>query len=128
MISPLEGAMRAPIMLRMVDLPHPDGPTRATNSLSRMSKETRETAETSRAPWANVFERSRMLMRTRPPTSALELGLRLLDEAHVDGLGVGNRLVDGEGDPHLHAAVVVLLLDGEIPVEDRPVVPHRPEA
>jgi len=52
-------------MLRIVDLPHPEGPTMATNSLSEMSKETRETAGTSRGPCAKVFEMSRIEMRTR---------------------------------------------------------------
>ncbi len=39
-------------MLRMVDLPQPDGPTMATNSRSWTSKETGETAGTSRGALA----------------------------------------------------------------------------
>src|SRR5882672_130616 len=117
--------MRPPGMLRMVDLPQPDGPTMATNSRSWTSKETGETAGTSRGPWVKVFARSRMETRTRgvTPGGLLVLGLRLLDEAHVHRLLVRDRLLHRGGHPHLHAALVVLLLDHEVPVEDRPVVP-----
>jgi hypothetical protein len=64
-MRPVVGATSAPIMLRMMDLPHPEGPTRATNSWSMTSKDTADTAGTSRAPWPKVLARSRMEMRTR---------------------------------------------------------------
>ncbi len=51
-------------MFRRVDLPQPDGPTRATNSLSKISNETASTAGTARAPSANVFDTSRIAIRT----------------------------------------------------------------
>src|SRR5580704_1325151 len=116
-------------MLRMVDLPQPEGPTMATNSRSWTSKETSETAGTSRGPWPKVFERLRIETRTRGATTGrlLVLRLRLLHEAHVDRLRVRDRLVDRQGHPHFHPALVVLLLDDEVPVEDRPVVAHRLE-
>ena len=103
------------------------GPRWPRTRRSWTSKDTGETAGTSRGPWPKVFERSRMETRTRGATAAglLVLGLRLLDEAHVHRLLVRDRLVDRGGHPHLHAALVVLLLDDEVPVEDRPVVADR---
>src|SRR5678816_2647319 len=111
-------------MLRMVDLPHPEGPTRATNSPSWISKDAPWTAATSRPSSRNVLVSSRTMMRERFTRSGLVLGLGLLHEGHVDGLGVRDGLVKCQGDPHLRAVVVVLLLDEEVPVEDRPVVLH----
>src|SRR5262245_40435694 len=112
-------------MLSIVDLPHPEGPTMATNSPSWISKEAPWTAATSRPPSRNVLVRSRTMMRERFTRSGLVLGLGLLHEGHVDGLGIGDGLVERQRDPHLAAVVVVLLLDQEVPVEDRPVVRHR---
>jgi len=50
-------------MLRIVDLPHPED-RRCDELLVGDVKETLETAD-SRGPCANVFERSRIEMRTR---------------------------------------------------------------
>ena len=52
-------------MLRIVDLPQPDGPTIATNSSSPISNETSLTASTVRAASRKVFARSRTTMRGR---------------------------------------------------------------
>src|SRR4029450_12729517 len=112
-------------MLRMVDLPQPEGPTMATNSPSRISKDAPWTAATSRPSSRNVLVSSWTTMRERFTRSGLVHGLGLLHEGHVHGLGVGNRLVQRQRDPHLGAVVVVLFLDEEVPVEDRPVVLHR---
>src|SRR5260370_757803 len=98
------------------------GRTRGTRW--RTSKATGETAGTSRGAGPKVFGRSGIETRARGATAAglLVPGLRLLDEAHVHRLLVRDRLLDRGGHPHLHASVVVLLLDHEVPVEDRPVV------
>jgi hypothetical protein len=57
--------------------------------------------------------------------------LRIVDfpqpEGPTDGLRERDRLLDREGHPHLHAAVIVPLVDREIPVEDRLVVADRLE-
>src|SRR6185312_15683557 len=47
---------------RMVDLPHPDGPTRATNSPSAIRKLVVESAGTARAPRPKVTEASESSM------------------------------------------------------------------
>src|SRR4029453_9850431 len=107
-------------MLRMVDLPQPEGPTMATNSPSRISKDAPWTAATSRPPSRNVLVSSRTTMRERFTRSGLVLGLGLLREGHVDGLGVGNRLVQRQRDPHLGAVVVVLFPHNEVPLEKSP--------
>src|SRR5258705_12505724 len=93
--------MRPPIMLRMVDLPQPDGPTMATNSRSWTSKETGETAGTSRGAWGKVFARYPMGTRTRGGTGGglVVLGLRLLVVAHVPRLLVRDRLLPTAGRP-----------------------------
>jgi len=64
-MTPAEGSTRPAIMLRIVDLPQPDGPTIATNSSSPISNETSLTASTVRAASRNVFARSRTTMRGR---------------------------------------------------------------
>src|SRR5258707_10062520 len=42
LISPLEMSSRPAIMRKVVDLPQPEGPTRATNSLSAISRSDRK--------------------------------------------------------------------------------------
>src|SRR5262252_2118098 len=145
-MSPSDGAISAPIMLRMVDFPRPEGPTIATNSLSPTSKETWDTAATSRGPPANVLETSRIEMRIRPTgglrreerdrdprsplsslralhvASGLELRARPGDERHVDGPRIRDGRVDRDRNPHLHAVLVVLFVDRKVPVEDGLVV------
>ncbi len=64
-MTPAEGSTRPAIMLRIVDLPQPDGPTIATNSSSPISNETSLTASTVRAASRKVFARSRTTMRGR---------------------------------------------------------------
>ena len=59
-------------MLRMVDLPQPEGPTMATNSAARISTLTSRTAATSRPPSRNVLASSRMTIRAR--RSPIETG------------------------------------------------------
>src|SRR5258705_1957837 len=100
--------MRPPIMLRMVDLPQPDGPTMATNSRSWTSKETGETAGTSRGPWVKGFARSRMDTRTRGCTGRglLVVVLSLPYEGHVSRLHVRGWPLPSDSDPHLHCAFV----------------------
>src|SRR5215207_7492361 len=43
-ITPLEGSSKPPIILRVVVLPHPEGPSKATNSPFRTDREKSSTA------------------------------------------------------------------------------------
>src|SRR5438552_9084434 len=113
-------------MLRIVDLPHPDGPTIATNSLSATSNDTSWTASTPRAPSRNVFARCRTMMRGRRALRTCIWPGRG-GRTTCPRRGVGDRLLHRERQPHLHPVLVVALVDHEVPVEDRLVVAHRLE-
>src|SRR3990172_1250604 len=123
----MDGAIRAPIMLRMVDFPHPDGPTIATNSWSRTSNETPETAGTSRGPWVKVLERSRRAMRTRWEVT-MTTGRTHLDEqvihrhppAREGGLGLRDlaAVIDGRGVWRCRAVDLDHVLAEQVDVPD----------
>ena len=124
---PAVGVTSPPIMLRMVDLPHPDGPTMATNSPSWISKD---------APWtaahlAAVVAEGLGQVPDRDARGALHadqdlyLACAFFTKLMSTALLVRDGLVERGGHPHLHAVLVVLLLDEEVPVEDRPVVAAR---
>src|SRR5581483_1551642 len=77
--APASGATKPAIMFNNVDLPHPDGPTMATNSPSRTLKLTFSTTDKRPLSEAKVFLRSRtsILVRIAPPDP-----LEFLQQAH----------------------------------------------
>ena len=64
-ISPPLGAIRVATMLRMVLLPQPEGPSRATNSPSSIRNEASSTATTSRPSARKLLRRPAISMRQR---------------------------------------------------------------
>src|SRR5437660_5410474 len=67
-MRPSLGLSRPATRLRMVLLPHPDGPTTATNSLARMPKLTRSIATSGDTPSGAV---KRFVTLTRSSTDAV---------------------------------------------------------
>src|SRR5689334_9482574 len=116
-MPPPEGAIRVATMLRMVLLPQPEGPSRATNSPSWMRNDASSTATTSR-PLARKPLRS-LSISMRQRTSGRVLGMRRLDELVGDGVFHLDRLQSGElAVPDLLAARPGLWRDHAVPVAD----------
>src|SRR6185312_901765 len=123
MLPPL-GAIRVATMLRIVLLPQPEGPSRATNSPSPMRKEASSTATTSRRSppsWAKKVLRIPLTsMRQRAEASGGVLGMRFLEEAVGHGVGDLDRLPDAGhlAEPDLLAAGIGFRGDQAVPVGD----------
>src|SRR5690349_11896471 len=120
-MAPPLGAIRVATMFRMVLLPQPEGPSRATNSPSLMRNETSSTATTSRPSAWNVLQRPAMSIRQdEDDASAGILGMRRLQELVGDGVfHLDRRLDAGElAVPDLLAAGVGLGRDQAVPVAD----------
>src|SRR4051812_23654328 len=115
-MSPPLGVISVATMFKMVLLPQPEGPSRATNSPSLMRNDASSTARTSR-PWARKILRSLSI-------SMRDLGgvfcMRRLEELVGDGVFQLDRLRDpGEfAVPDLLAAGVGLGRDQAVPVGD----------
>src|SRR5436190_2688448 len=111
-------------MLRIVLLPQPEGPSRATNSPSLMRNEASSTATTSRSPSLpearNPLRSLSISMRQRA-AAALGgiLAMRRLEEPVVDGVLHLDRLQAGQlAVPDLLAARPGVGLDQAVPVGD----------
>src|SRR3954471_5475807 len=92
-ISPPLIGSRPATMLRIVLLPQPEGPMRATNSPSTMSNDTDSTAWRARPPSPYVLRRLRTPMRTgAAAVISSELLLRGEDEARIDDVRERDRL------------------------------------
>src|SRR5262249_16009470 len=106
-------------MLRMVLLPQPDGPSRATNSPSLMRNVASSTATTSRPLARKVLRSPAISMRQRAVTSGgWILGVRRLEElVGHPVLGLDRLLDAGElAVPDLFAACVGVCRDEPVPV------------
>src|SRR5690349_24816568 len=98
-MAPPLGAIRVATMLRIVLLPQPEGPSRATNSPSLMRNEASSTATISRSPWRSgteKFLRSRSISIRQRTASGGVLGMRRLEELVGDGIFHLDRLETGE--------------------------------
>src|SRR6185436_19532317 len=132
-IWPLLGLINVAIMLRMVLLPEPDGPSRATNSPRRMLKETSRTASMAAPASWNVLLNPLTSMRAASGdrcngipetfcasnvcTSARIRFSRRLDEARADDVGDGERLDARHlAEPDLAAACKTIRIDGAVVV------------
>src|SRR3954462_10483237 len=85
-MSPPLGGIRVATMLRMVLLPQPEGPSRATNSPSLMRNEASSTATTSRSLARNPLRSLSISMRQRAAASGGVLCMRRLEEPVGDGI------------------------------------------
>src|SRR6185437_14900297 len=118
-MAPPEGEISVATMLRMVLLPQPDGPSRATNSPSLMRNEASSTATISR-PSTVKFLRSRSISIRQRTASGGVLGMRRLEELvgdrifHLDPLLQPGQLAV----PDLLTARPVLRRDKAVPVAD----------
>src|SRR4029077_7583446 len=120
-MSPPFGVIRVATMLRMVLLPQPEGPSRATNSPSWIRKEASSTATTSRPSARKLLRRPAISMRQRLGASGGWIfGMRRLEELVGDGVLELDRLLDaGElAVPHRLAAAVGLRGYEAVPVGD----------
>src|SRR5262249_21624612 len=117
MLPPL-GAIRVATMLRMVLLPQPEGPSRATNSPSLMRNEASSTASTSRPLAVNVLRSRSISIRQRAACSGGVLGMRRLEELVGDGIFHLDPLLQAGqlAVPDLLAARPVLRGDQAVPV------------
>src|SRR5215472_14281900 len=97
-MAPPLGAISVATMLRMVLLPQPEGPSRATNSPSLMRNEALSTATTSRPSVRKILRSLSISMRQRMDVSGPEsggiLGMRRLEEPVGDGVFQLDRLRD----------------------------------
>src|SRR5712671_3498474 len=105
-IWPLLGLISVAIMLRIVLLPEPDGPSKATNSPRRTPKETSRTASMAvPASWNDLLNLLTSIRRTSlgrssgvadmiPASSRIRFSRRL-DEGGTDNIGNGERLDAG---------------------------------
>src|SRR5690349_23181608 len=117
-MAPPLGAIRVATMLRIVLLPQPEGPSRATNSPSLMRNDASSTATTSR-PSAEKFLRSRSISIRQRAASGGVLGMRRLEELIGDGIFHLYGLQSGQlAVPDLLAARPSLGLDQAVPVGD----------
>src|SRR4051812_18968440 len=106
-------------MFRIVLLPQPEGPSKATNSPSLMRNEALSTATTSRSLARNSFCSRSISMRQRVAASGGVLGMRRLEELLVDGIFHLDRLQAGElAVPDLLAALPRFRRDQAVPVAD----------
>src|SRR5690348_4008723 len=119
-MSPPLGAIKVATMLRMVLLPQPDGPSRATNSPSLIRNEASSTATTSRPSARKILRSLSISMRQRLEASGRVLGMRRLEELVGDGILEFERLLDpGElAQPDLLATGVGFGRDQPVPVGD----------
>src|SRR5262245_20830346 len=113
-MAPSFGVIRVATMFRMVLLPQPEGPSRATNSPSSMRNEASSTARTSRPSARKTLRSLSISMRALGGV----LGMRRLEEHVGDGVLELEGLDDAGqlADPHLLAAGVGLRGDEAIPV------------
>src|SRR3954464_4038847 len=100
-MPPPVGAISVATMFRIVLLPQPEGPSRATNSPSLMRKDASSTATISRPPWLagerNPLRSLSISMRQRAAAaSGGILGMRRLEELVGDGIFHLDRLQPGE--------------------------------
>src|SRR6516165_6297502 len=108
MLPPL-GEIRVATMFRMVLLPQPEGPSRATNSPSPMRNEASSTATISRPSTRKILRSLSISMRLRDASGGV-LGMRRLEEPVGDRVLEPDRLLyPGElAQPDLLAAGVGL--------------------
>src|SRR5262245_4018580 len=94
-MSPPLGGIKVATMFRIVLLPQPEGPSRATNSPSLMRNEASSTARTSRPLAVNVLRSRSISIRQRAPSGGV-LGMRRLEELVGDGVLHLDRLQAGQ--------------------------------
>src|SRR5690242_14293373 len=118
-MAPPLGAISVATMLRMVLLPQPDGPSRATNSPSLMRNEASSTAIISR-PLTEKFLRSRSISIRQRTASGGVLGMRRLEELVGDGIfHLDVLLQSGQlAVPDLLTALPRVGVDQAVPVAD----------
>src|SRR6476620_680262 len=119
MLPPV-GGISVATMLRIVLLPQPEGPRRATNSPSLMRNDASSTATTSRSLARKPLRSLSISMRQRAAgASGGVLGMRRLEEPVVDGVLHLDRLQAGQlSVPDLLAARPGVGLDQAVPVGD----------
>src|SRR6188508_1443448 len=119
-MTPPLGAIRVATMFRIVLLPQPEGPSRATNSPSLMRNEALSTATTSRPLARNsLLSRSISMRQRAAAASGGVLGMRRLEELLVDGVFHLDRFQPGElAVPDFLAALPRVRRDQAVPVAD----------
>ena len=106
MTTPVDGCTSPATSRKMVDLPQPDGPTKATNSPSAMRKDVVASAGTARSPRPKVTETSdsSIAIAGLPPvgggtglTKSAGTGcMRIISEVHASAMPAKRRGLPGD--------------------------------